>query len=441
MTFSEIIANALFIPLDFYLIVRLYNYAFTKKREAQRIRLGRWLLCMAALAVLVLLRFRPLPYIVVIVSFVLLTGYERDRQRKALIGLAALSICVYSMLLYDLITRVLPRPNMEDAVFAFFYQVFLWAVYRILIAVLYGILRRNISGKAQPVPGNTWSMLLIILLICLGAYLCCYYTAILQHNNLWSALAIPLSVAMLFISNIIPMLYDSLSSLVSATREKTLLDQQLQLQNEHYASLDAAQKRIAAISHDMKNHLRTASRLAASADSGELAGYLDSVARGLGEAESVVSTGNPGLDSILNIKLAELAAAGIAVDIQTHIPPCLRLTFEQAVVILGNLLDNAREASLALEPEAQHVRVRLSYANEVLFLQVENTAPPVTDWEDGLPRSTKGDALMHGLGLKNVRKAVEENGSMLVKSEDGVFSVTVTLYRQASKNDNNPSQN
>lgn len=441
MSAYEIVVIGLFIPINFYLVTRLFNHVFIRRQEARGMRVKRWLLCLGVLAVLILLGFRPLPYITVLVSMILLSGYEKDRQRMALVGLVMFSISVYWMLLFDLITRVLPQPVFEGPILSFLYVGFLWLIYYIGLAVLYELLRYTTSRQTQQLPKNMWFMLLLIPTICLVSYVCCYYAVILQSQKIWSAMVIPLSFAMLFINSILLMLYDSLATMVKATREKALLDQQLQMQNEYYTRLHTAQKRIAALNHDMKNHLRTASQLASTtADSGELVAYLDSVAQRLGKINTVISTGNPGLDSILNIKIAELASEKIPTDIQTHIPPSLQLNFEQAVVIFGNLLDNAKEACLALEFEQRFVNIRLSYANEMLFIQLENSSLPIEKWQDGLPCSTKEDSLVHGLGLKNVQKIVEENGSMLVKAEGGKFVITITLYLQLPKNDNYSTQ-
>lgn len=104
------------------------------------------------------------------------------------------------------------------------------------------------------------------------------------------------------------------------------------------------------------------------------------------------------------------------------------MPFERAAVIFGNLLDNVLEACRTLPAADRSARLALGYADGNRMVRVENAAPAEpAEWRDGLPRSTKGDRLLHGIGLRSVRKAVEP-GLMEVYWADGTFTVALVLY-------------
>ena len=72
----------------------------------------------------------------------------------------------------------------------------------------------------------------------------------------------------------------------------------------------------------------------------------------LNTVDTVVKTGNAMADAILNSKISLAKARDIPVQVDAHIPVKLTMSELDLCVILGNLFDNAMEASLALPPRS-----------------------------------------------------------------------------------------
>ena len=52
-------------------------------------------------------------------------------------------------------------------------------------------------------------------------------------------------------------------------------------------------------------------------------------------------------------------------------------------------------------------------------------------FENGLPLTTKQDKSMHGIGLKSIRKLVEDqNGYFNIKTENYIFSLEILLFHE-----------
>ena len=96
-------------------------------------------------------------------------------------------------------------------------------------------------------------------------------------------------------------------------------------------------------------------------------------------------------------------------------------------VVIGNLLDNAILA--ASQTQEKWLSVVLNYEKGILFIQVQNSYQTVKKDMDGNYLTTKQETQNHGIGLKNVRRIVNQNhGTMQITDSDHIFDVKVMLY-------------
>jgi sensor histidine kinase regulating citrate/malate metabolism len=95
--------------------------------------------------------------------------------------------------------------------------------------------------------------------------------------------------------------------------------------------------------------------------------------------------------------------------------------------VIGNLFDNAIEASLALPEEQRLIRIYMDMKNTQLYMSFTNaTAAKKRQKQNGRFRTTKGDG--HGFGLMRIDSIVERYGGYLSRnSEDGAFTTELLL--------------
>ena len=95
--------------------------------------------------------------------------------------------------------------------------------------------------------------------------------------------------------------------------------------------------------------------------------------------------------------------------------------------ILGNLFDNAIEASLQLPEERRLIRVYMDIKNTQLYISFTNfTAGKKLSKVGKLFRTTKGEG--HGFGLVRIDAIVERLGGYISRnSEDGAFTTEILL--------------
>lgn len=132
-------------------------------------------------------------------------------------------------------------------------------------------------------------------------------------------------------------------------------------------------------------------------------------------------------DAILNSKISLARSQDIPVRVDAHIPVKLRMSELDLCVIIGNLFDNAIEASLALPKEQRMIRVYMDMKNTQLYISFTNfTASGKMDKVGNLFRTTKGDG--HGFGLVRIDNIIKRlDGYLSRNSEDGAFTTEILI--------------
>lgn len=209
--------------------------------------------------------------------------------------------------------------------------------------------------------------------------------------------------------------------------EKQIASYQQELIETHYREVDNMYRQIRGWRHDYRNHIQTMKAYAAAQDWDALQNYLDLLDTDLQTVDTVIKTGNPMTDAILNSKISLAKAKGITVTADAHIPVRLKSSEIDLCCILGNLFDNAIEASMQLPEEQRLIRVYMTMKNTQLYISFTNfTAGKKLTKQGELFRSTKGEG--HGLGLVRIDAIVERlDGYISRNSEDGAFTTEILL--------------
>ena len=195
----------------------------------------------------------------------------------------------------------------------------------------------------------------------------------------------------------------------------------------HYREVDNMYRQIRSWRHDYRNHIQTMKAYAASGDLDAIRRYLDLLDEDLTTVDTVIKTGNPMTDAILNSKISLARSKDIQVIADAHVPVRLKSSEIDLCCILGNLFDNAIEASIQLPREQRCIRVYIDMKNTQLYISFTNfTAGKKLPKEGSRFRSTKGEG--HGFGLVRIDAIVERlEGYISRNSEDGAFTTEILL--------------
>lgn len=209
--------------------------------------------------------------------------------------------------------------------------------------------------------------------------------------------------------------------------DKKIAAYQHELIETQYREVDNMYRQIRGWRHDYRNHIQTMKVLAANNDMEALKEYLDKLDTDLSTVDTVVKTGNAMADAILNSKISLAMAKHITVKCDAHIPLKLNMSEIDLCCIIGNLFDNAIEASVKLPEEQRIIRVYMDMKGTQLYISFTNfTATKKMKKIRGVFHTTKGDG--HGFGLVRIDNIIERlNGYLSRNSEDGAFTTEILI--------------
>lgn len=208
---------------------------------------------------------------------------------------------------------------------------------------------------------------------------------------------------------------------------RQLDEYQRELIDTHYQEVENMYRQMRGWRHDYRNHIQTVRALAENGDLDAVKKYLDGLELDLNTVDTVIKTGNAMADAILNSKISLARAKKIEVHVDAHIPVKLKMSELDLCVILGNLFDNAIEASMKLPENGRMIRVYMDMKNTQLYISFTNfTAAGKLQKIGKVFRTSKGKG--HGFGLVRIDEIVERLcGYLSRNSEEGAFTTEILI--------------
>lgn len=174
--------------------------------------------------------------------------------------------------------------------------------------------------------------------------------------------------------------------------------------------------------HDYKHNIANLMSLANNNDIEGIKQYLQSENKLLSKKLFYYKTGNDTVDTILNIKQRTAESKGITFIINAEIPDNCTVKSAHFASILGNLLDNAIEASI--DEESPFVEVKIKPVKSYLMIVVSNKCTK----SNVELKTTKSDKQLHGIGINSVKQTVKSyKGTFVTDHTDGIFNAEIMI--------------
>ena len=308
--------------------------------------------------------------------------------------------------------------------------IFELCVYSLIgVAVWWLSGRRDVNVLAGAFAELPWWMVIALFLFEVSAYYKEFGLSRAWYDALYAV-----SACLVFLS----ILWLAVRVLHLIHTQKTIL-QRLSEQLLYETQRDRSDESLRRFRHDFKNHSIVLNSMLEKGDLQGARRYMDEISSEVSDALPRFSTGNPVVNSLLNVKYAAAARQGTELRFDGMIPE-RGIASKDMCVCVGNLLDNAIEACAALPESAErYVKISASAAGNVLLLTVENPAAETARVRGGaLPKTTKKDAKLHGIGLKNVRDTAKKyNGTLQLTAGNGRFTAELLLELRKETGDRN----
>lgn len=215
------------------------------------------------------------------------------------------------------------------------------------------------------------------------------------------------------------------NQLLRKQKQQTLIEEQ-----QYQFALSTAES-LNQWKHDYQGQLRLISTLIEEENYRELSQFSTKLHENLSLASTIPLTGNRTLDAILSLRLMDAQRQEIPLETTLYLPERLELEEVAFSAILGNILDNALEASLQLAPSERHIHFSIKPFKKMLHISCRNTSHGhYKISRDGTLLSTKTEK-GHGIGLKRVQTIANElGGSCQISPEANQFSINVMIPRK-----------
>lgn len=243
--------------------------------------------------------------------------------------------------------------------------------------------------------------------------------------NVYYVIAIVLIVLNMVVFHLINEILENSQRIREADVLKQQSIGQLELYNSLRKNYDIQRKR----THEYKNQIMCIDSLLKKKNYNKLEEYINSIFDKLDGQLDMVDTNNEVVNAVINAKYYEALQNDVLFILKINDLSHIKVSDEDIVTILSNLLDNAIEAAEQCEIDKRTVGIKLLYEDDVLSIAVSNsykTEPEIM--EDGYMRTIKDDKEQHGLGIRNVVATLEKyNAEYIIDYKNGEFVFSIIM--------------
>lgn len=197
--------------------------------------------------------------------------------------------------------------------------------------------------------------------------------------------------------------------------------------DEYAAEVETIYRQLRGIRHDYRNHLQAMDAFVETDQLSELREYIRQLTNELNQVDTIIRTGNTMIDALVNTKLTKAQEQGIELFATAIAPAKLPIENADLAIIIGNLLNNAVEATKQQIKDASQrpfIRLYIAPMKSNLYISLTNTMkynPQPSFLSLKAPNRV-------GHGLRRIDQTVEKyKGYVNRQWEDGVFVTEITI--------------
>ncbi len=207
-----------------------------------------------------------------------------------------------------------------------------------------------------------------------------------------------------------------------------------EMQKSYYESLLEKEEDTRKYRHDMSNHLLCLNHFVEQNKTEELSNYLKEMQEQLLQIQKkCYVTGSQVLDAITNHYLSQVDET-VEVKVTGSVKESLLIDHVTLCTIYANLLKNAIEEIRRVEKQSKKLEIDFLQGELFLKITICNSVSKKSREKRELLVSEKEDKKNHGIGLKNVKRAVKEcGGEICFECDNEVFVVKVVLKNDRSR--------
>jgi hypothetical protein len=288
-----------------------------------------------------------------------------------------------------------------------------------LVKISVSVVQRRSNHSARNEP----KMMLPLLLCQVFSIMLAYYVFVIcvEVYGGFRPVALWTMIGVVYMNIIVFWYFDRIKLAFAYKSKNEAAELKLELQKQYFAILEEHQQETDALWHDMKKHIQLMKTLLNQGQQELTSEYMQDLEVEMNDKIKVIRTEQPVLSALLSEQTQRARKAGIRFDLDVRLESEMKIAPVDVCVILGNLYDNAFEACLSLPPDTEkQITGAIIQRHTALVIHIENAC--------GVTAKPRRRAGKHGLGLKNVQRAVNKyGGKMDITSENGIYRVGILV--------------
>lgn len=374
----------------------------------------------------------------------LMQDIEMPIYMKLLISTGLITIICSSLYKGDLLTKI---------IIAFLISIF-WAIMEFIAEYILLLFNVNISSfqfagtlvskimtlgiirllqlffKNENIYGISEKYKIALLIVIMGNMLVVYNIFAIGIDDREFVRLLITFLIMLMDNVIIFKIYLRLAEDMELKRANTVYEQQLELCTSHMHEKEKLITDFRNIKHDIKQHFIVLKKYLDSNDTEIAKAYLETQFKEIQfDFNEISKSDNIIVDAIVNSKYMLAKKYNIKLNASINIPMLLPFESGDISVLLGNILDNAIEASMSLTNEMKVIELTITYDKNILVIVCSNNyLGNLVKNKRGVLMSSKEDYNNHGFGLRSINKIAEKyHGAATIDYSESKFILKVIL--------------
>lgn len=212
--------------------------------------------------------------------------------------------------------------------------------------------------------------------------------------------------------------------------ENQFIKDKLEMEYNYYSNLRDNEEKIRRLYHDIKNHI--ACIHGSHRESNKREKYINSLKLEIDKLNLGFNTGNEVLDVILNNKSEVCKDYYIDLKVFMDFSKVNFMEYFDICTIFANCIDNAIEACRKVKnKEERYISLKGNYINNFYVVKIENSK---INKKNNKLITDKKDKFLHGLGLKNIKLALEKyEGELIIEDLGKKFILKMLLPMKQEK--------
>ena len=417
------IAEAANVAVEMLIVLLYFNKLFPQSYEYKRIYIGGYSAAALILYLTGILTTNSTVLISVTFSLLLLISiilYDGEIIRKAFLSLLFIVIVFISEILFIGLLNIFEIGSPSEIGNQGINRIIGMVGTKIIYFWIVIFVCRLINRKIQEIPIKQWITIILMPAISTVILYINYYDLMSSHENNKILLYCIAVLGLLYINFSV---FDFFETYLKQLR-LSVLEQVIERETTNYKQIENAYNDMRTLKHDISNQLAVITDLISRNDKKSAEAVIRSISLQLENVNALCYTGEPIIDSVINIKLKYAYELGINITKRIKIA-AFDLDKIELCRAIGNVLDNAIEGCQRSGLSEQHIYMSIQQVDDKIVVEVTNTAANVD--LNNLQTSKKNKSA-HGIGLSSIQSSVDKlNGYMKCDFKNNIFSLKMVV--------------